>query len=70
MPLGNLIMRGAGALIALIAFVWLEAAARPARRNATPTSSSTRISLFNCMLVLAGMPLAGLVYRLAERIVR
>ena len=58
-PIGNLLMRGVGSLVLLIAFLWAEAAARPPRRHGRPIRSSTRTSLFNCLVLLAGLPLAG-----------
>ncbi len=66
-PLGNLIMRGVGALVALIAVVWLE----PPLALLGPDEPAQLVHahiVFNLMLALVGMPLAGLVFRLAERI--
>ena len=66
-PLGNLIMRGAGALIAMIAVVWLE----PPLGLLGPTVPLQLVHAhiaFNVALVLVSMPLAGLVFRLAEKL--
>ncbi|NGO54045.1 Na/Pi cotransporter family protein [Allomesorhizobium camelthorni] len=67
-PLGNLIMRGTGALAALLVLIffappldWLGASA--------PDQLIHGHIAFNLMLALLGIPLAGLVHRLAERIV-
>jgi phosphate:Na+ symporter len=67
-PLGNLLMRGTGALAALAVLIlfapplaWLGASA--------PEQLIHGHIAFNLMLALLGMPLAGLVYRLAGRIV-
>jgi phosphate:Na+ symporter len=67
-PLGNLIMRGTGALAALLVLIfaapplgWLGAS--------TPDQLIHGHIAFNLMLALLGIPLASLVHRLAERIV-
>ena len=66
-PLGNLIMRGAGAMIALAVLIvvappldWLGSSAAVQLVNAHIA--------FNLALVIAGMPVAGLVHRIAERL--
>jgi phosphate:Na+ symporter len=66
-PLGNLIMRGAGALLALIAVIWLEPPLGLLGAAAPEQLVHAHI-LFNVLLVLIGMPLAGLVFGLAERL--
>jgi phosphate:Na+ symporter len=66
-PLGNLIMRGTGALLAMIAVVTLE----PPLAMLGSTEADQLIHAhiaFNVLLAIAGMPLAGLVHRLAERL--
>ncbi len=65
-PLGNLIMRGTGALIAMIAVVWLKPPLDLARRPRRPNSWFMRTSPSILMLAIVGMPLAGLVFGLAE----
>jgi phosphate:Na+ symporter len=67
-PLGNLLMRGTGALAALLVLIfvapplaWLGASA--------PEQMIHGHIAFNLMLALLGIPLAGLVHRLAGRIV-
>ncbi|WP_274628094.1 Na/Pi cotransporter family protein [Arvimicrobium flavum] len=67
-PLGNLILRGSGAIIALIAFVFLAP-------DATLLGTSPALQIvhahiaFNVALAVIGIPLAGLVSRLAEKAV-
>ncbi|MBA3448656.1 MAG: Na/Pi cotransporter family protein [Pseudaminobacter sp.] len=63
-PLGNLIMRGSGALLALIAIVWIEPPFGILGSD-TPEQLVHAHIAFNLMLVLVGMPLAGAVSRLA-----
>jgi phosphate:Na+ symporter len=67
-PLGNLLMRGTGALAALLVLIffappldWLGAS--------VPDQLIHGHIAFNLMLALLGIPLAGLVHRLAGRIV-
>ena len=66
-PLGNLIMRGAGALVAMIAVVWLKPPLGLLGAGIPEQLVHAHIA-FNLLLVLIGMPLAGIVFRLAERI--
>ena len=66
-PLGNLIMRGAGAVTALTAVIWLEPPLG-LLGSAAPEQLVHAHILFNVLLVLIGMPLAGLVFSLAERL--
>lgn len=66
-PLGNLLMRALGAGLALGAVVTLDPPLRLLGATETDQLIHTHI-VFNLLLVLLGMPLAGLVYRLAERI--
>ena len=47
----------------------VQATCRLPRRRAKPTRSSTRHILFNCIILLAGLPLAAPIYRLSEKIV-
>ena len=67
-PLGNLIMRGTAAVAALIALIFAEPPI--ALLGSTPSTQLVHFHIaFNCVLALVGMPLAGLVFRAAERIV-
>ncbi len=67
-PIGNLLMRGAGSLILMIAFTW----AKPPVAYLGSTVPDQIINahiLFNCLILIAGIPLAGLIYRASEKIV-
>ncbi len=66
-PLGNLIMRGTGALLALTA---ITAFGLPLDRlGATAPAQLVNAHIaFNVALAVLGMPLAGIVYALAERL--
>lgn len=67
-PLGNLIMRGSGAVLALVAFVAAEP--DPALLGGTAADQIVHAHIvFNLALALAGLLLAGPVNRLAEKIV-
>ena len=67
-PVGNLLMRGAGSILMLV----LVMALRPDLGFIGATAGDRIVNahiLFNVLILLAGLPLAGLVYRLSERIV-
>lgn len=67
-PIGNLLMRGLGSLIMLVLFMIF----RPHVAFLGTTASDQIVNahiLFNVIILLAGLPLAGLVYRASERIV-
>jgi phosphate:Na+ symporter len=67
-PIGNLLMRGAGSLVLMIAFTW----AKPPVAYLGSTVPDQIINahiLFNCLILIAGIPLAGLIYRASEKIV-
>ena len=67
-PIGNLLMRGVGSLVMLVAFLELQPST--AFLGATETEQIVNAHiLFNVIILLAGMPLAGLIYRASERIV-
>src|SRR5690606_36200944 len=66
-PLGNLIMRGTGALIAMIAVVWFEPPLALLGASAPEQLVHAHIA-FNLLLAVIGMPLAGIVFNLAERL--
>ena len=68
-PLGNLIMRGVGALLALCGVV-LFAPSLDLLGSTVPEQLVNAHIAFNVALVILGMPLAGVVYRLAERLSR
>lgn len=67
-PIGNLLMRGAGSLVMLIIFLWLKPPLA-FLGAAEPDQIINAHILFNCLILLAGLPLAGLVYRASERLV-
>jgi len=67
-PLGNLILRGTGALVALISLILL-APPLDALGSTVPAQLVNAHIAFNVALVILGMPLAGIVHSLAERIV-
>jgi phosphate:Na+ symporter len=67
-PIGNLLMRGLGSLVMLILFMIF----RPHVGFLGATASDQIVNahiLFNVIILLAGLPLAGLVYRASEKIV-
>ncbi|RWG21744.1 MAG: Na/Pi cotransporter family protein [Mesorhizobium sp.] len=67
-PIGNLLMRGLGSLVMLILFMIF----RPHFSFLGTTASGQIVNahiLFNVIILLAGLPLAGLVYRASEKIV-
>ena len=67
-PVGNLLMRGAGSLVMLILVMIFQP--DPTFLGATASDRIVNAHiLFNVLILLAGLPLAGLVYRLSERIV-
>jgi len=66
-PLGNLIMRGAGAVLALSA-VMLLAPPLDLLGATVPAQLVNAHIVFNLLLAILGMPLAGVVYRTAERL--
>ena len=68
-PLGNLLMRGAGSVVALVAY----ALVRPPLTllGATPVDQIIHAHiLFNLAVLIAGLPLSGLVLKATEAIVR
>lgn len=67
-PIGNLLMRGVGSLVMLVLFMTF----RPQINFLGATASDQIVNahiLFNVIILLAGLPLAGLVYRASEKIV-
>ncbi len=68
-PIGNLLMRGVGSLVMLVVFLTVKPS--PALLGTTvPDQIVNAHILFNCLILLAGLPLAGLVYRVSEWIVK
>jgi phosphate:Na+ symporter len=66
-PLGNLIMRGVGAVLALTG-IMLFAPPIDVLGSDVPARLVNAHIAFNLALAAVGMPLAGLVYRIAERL--
>ncbi len=67
-PIGNLLMRGAGSIVALALFLWLEPS--PTLIGATvPDQIVHAHILFNVAILIAGIPLAGPIYRASQAIV-
>ncbi|MEO9340092.1 Na/Pi cotransporter family protein [Mesorhizobium sp. SB112] len=67
-PIGNLLMRGMGSLVMLSLFLWL----RPPLEFLGSTAADRIINahiIFNCVILIAGIPLASLIYKASERIV-
>ena len=67
-PIGNLLMRGAGSVIMLALLLTLK----PPLGFLGSTVGDQIIHahiLFNCIILVAGIPLAGVIYRASERIV-
>ncbi len=68
-PVGNLLMRGVGSVIMLILFM----IAKPPLAFLGTTASDQIVNahiLFNVIILMAGLPLAGIVYRGSEWIVK
>ncbi|RWB71079.1 MAG: Na/Pi cotransporter family protein [Mesorhizobium sp.] len=67
-PIGNLLMRGLGSLIMLVLIMTFKPDVGFLGRSAPDQIVNAHI-LFNVLILLAGLPLAGLVYRASEKIV-
>jgi phosphate:Na+ symporter len=67
-PIGNLLMRGVGSLLMLIVFMTFRPPVEMLGATVADQIVNAHI-LFNCLILIAGLPLAGLVYRASERIV-
>ena len=68
-PIGNLLMRGMGSLVMLILFLSLDPPIAFLGTTVPDQIVNAHI-LFNILILIAGLPLAGLVYRASEKIVR
>lgn len=67
-PIGNLLMRGLGSLIMLVLIMTFRPDFAFLGKTAPDQIVNAHI-LFNVLILLAGLPLAGLVYRASEKIV-
>jgi len=67
-PIGNLLMRGAGSLLVLVAIMVFRPPVELLGTTVQDQIVNAHI-LFNCLILLAGLPLAGLVYRASQWIV-
>ncbi|MDX8441689.1 Na/Pi cotransporter family protein [Mesorhizobium australafricanum] len=67
-PIGNLLMRGLGSLIMLVLIMTFKPDVAFLGKTAPDQIVNAHI-LFNVLILLAGLPLAGLVYRASGRIV-
>jgi phosphate:Na+ symporter len=67
-PVGNLLMRGLGSLIMLVLIMTFKPDVAFLGRTAPDQIVNAHI-LFNVLILLAGLPLAGFVYRASEKIV-
>ena len=67
-PIGNLLMRGVGSLVMLVVFMTFRPSVAPLGSTVPDQIVNAHI-LFNCLILLAGLPLAGLVYRASKWIV-
>ncbi|HWK67243.1 MAG TPA: Na/Pi cotransporter family protein [Rhizobiaceae bacterium] len=67
-PIGNLLMRGAGSLVMLILWLWLRPSPVWLGSSVADQIVNAHIG-FNCLILLAGVPLAGVVYRASQHIV-
>ena len=67
-PIGNLLMRGLGSLIMLVLIMTFKPDVAFLGKTAPDQIVNAHI-LFNVLILLAGLPLAGLVYRASGKIV-
>ncbi|WP_269930539.1 Na/Pi cotransporter family protein [Aminobacter sp. HY435] len=67
-PIGNLLMRGAGSLVMLIAYLSFKPSVA-FLGSTVPDQIINAHILFNCLILVAGLPLAKLVYKASEKIV-
>ena len=67
-PIGNLLMRGAGSLAVLAAVLWQK----PALGFLGATEQGQIINAhiaFNCLILVVSLPFSGLIYRCSEKLV-
>ena len=67
-PIGNLLMRGAGSLAVLAAVLWQK----PALGFLGATEQDQIINahiVFNCLILVVSLPFSGLIYRCSEKLV-
>ncbi|CAM5445150.1 phosphate:Na+ symporter [Aquamicrobium terrae] len=67
-PIGNLLMRGMGSVVMLVLFMTFKPDVAFIGTTASDQIVNAHI-LFNVIILLAGLPLAGVVYRASERLV-
>jgi phosphate:Na+ symporter len=67
-PIGNLLMRGAGSLVMLALFLSIDPPVALLGNEVTDQIVNAHI-LFNVVILIAGIPLAGLIYRASQAIV-
>lgn len=67
-PIGNLLMRGAGSLVMLILWLWFKPTPYWLGSSVADQIVNAHIA-FNCLILIAGLPLAKLVYHASQRIV-
>ena len=67
-PVGNLLMRGAGSIIMLVLFMMLKPSTG-ILGSTEPNQIVNAHILFNVIILVAGIPFAGLVYRVSQAIV-
>ncbi|MCX8568494.1 Na/Pi cotransporter family protein [Aminobacter sp. MET-1] len=67
-PVGNLLMRGAGSLVMLVLFLSFKPPVAFLGTSVPDQIINAHI-LFNCIILVAGLPLARLVYSASEKIV-
>lgn len=67
-PIGNLLMRGAGSLVMLALFLYFRPSVAFLGSNVGDQIVHGHI-LFNVIILIAGVPLAGLIYRASQAIV-
>ena len=68
-PVGNLLMRGVGSIVMLILFMTFKPPVAFLGAAASDQIVNAHI-LFNVIILMAGLPLAGVVYRASEWIVK
>jgi len=67
-PIGNLLMRGAGSIVMLTLFLALDPPAAALGASVSDEIINAHI-LFNCIILIAGIPLAEPIYAASRRVV-